>query len=280
MPTATLLAPVTEDVSPVLFGVEHEYNAREAPDVQGSSYDGCDCSECADESEESSDFDVTDARFRIPDGWRQHSEHCGWEIKTDATTDLAGVLAAYRDIEEQSPNDRHLDCGLHVHVNCAPALGPAVNPVRFFENYQAHKAEFIYPVTPRQMRTGVRPLTGVEGGRNWAGTVGASSFREWLGRFGYQEINHGALSDHGTIEVRLAAATPNMDHFETYLRTLLGLAAASLYTEDETPLTVVADAGVDPAANSSMDHFLRYKCQVPLAEITALASARFPNERF
>lgn len=236
MPTSTL-APIEADISPVLFGVEHEYNMTNFPDA--TSDGPCDCGECYEEGDEEGEGEVDTSGFDLPSSWAQHGEHCGWEVKTGIEDNITEVMATFRELEAQTPNDGHIDCGLHVHLNANPTKGGAINPVRFFENYQAHKAEFIYPVTPAKARRGFAHTVGVKTGRNWANGITYQDFPSFLNAASYSEVRPGALSKYGSIEVRLAAGTSLMDEMETYLRHLLGLAEASMFTEDETPASVV-----------------------------------------
>lgn len=218
--TITTIDPVEGDLSTVPFGVEHEYNL----------IGGCDCGEC----DEFYGHDAGSAPdLSLPPGWGSHYEHCGYEVKTGVETDIAEVMEHFSRIEDlfspYGPNP-HDDCGLHVHLNANPAVGPAIDPIRFFQNYMA-VAEQIRDLAPYADE---RALAG-----HYSHFFSPSTtVEEWLGYDRMSECAAAALQSHGTVEVRLAAGTNDMNTLETFLRALLGIARDSQYTDE--PLAVMA----------------------------------------
>lgn len=208
-----VVEPFAGDESPVAFGIEHEYNRSE--------------------------FDTGRRFFTtpvvLPPGWVQHSEHCGWEIKTPPTTALGDVIATFRDLEERL-GATHRNCGLHVHLNVHPTLhdGKAMNPVKFAELYRVHKP-YLWSIVPAEDDTVGRTTS-----RSYGTEMPYERAREVF-NVGQPrgELNVNSMFAHGTIEVRLAAGTSDMDAFERWVRTLVALAADSVYVDD--PLIELAD---------------------------------------
>jgi len=240
------------------MGVEHEYNADPFGDGE------CECDGCYDG--ESCDYPdrsaVSESRVTalFPNsGWRLKGEHTGCEITSRPTTDLAELVDTFTAVERLIGSAGHRDCGLHVHLNCTPSMGPAMNPFRFFRLWQRHKDEFLYPFVPG---VGVDDRHRGE----WSAKTEAPSIRRWLGAGRYTEINPSALNAHGTVEVRLGGATDDMAAFEDWLRRLATLAGLAAYRPDETPRT----ASVRYVYSSLVRHWLQAKAGVPIAEITTM----------
>lgn len=192
------LTPFEGDISPVPFGVEHEFNG----------------------------FPGGTPTLRR--GWSQHGEHCGWEIKTGIETNIPEVMAEWRRLEALSSGG-HNNCGLHVHVNATPSIGGAIHPTRLFQIYQATKGRDLYPNIPGQTR---------QQRQRWAQEIDQSVTPEQFLSLGRQELAPSQLWGRGTIEIRLGGGTHDMDHMERWIRTLVTLAVRSQYRAGEEPIKV------------------------------------------
>lgn len=212
---STTLAPFTGDESPLLFGIEHEYNT-------GAEREDCGC---GDEDCCETHYDSPSPRPNLPDGWAQHEEHCGWEVKTPPMTDIGLAVATFRDIEDEI-SEGHDDCGLHIHLNADPERGPAVNLAKFHEAWIRHRPT-LYRYCPAPGGG-----TGISGGREYAGELPEDTLRwlNWNER--YLEVNHTAIDAHTTVEVRLAAGTEDYAAFERWLRLVIAVGVESLFEGD------------------------------------------------
>jgi hypothetical protein len=209
------LSPFVGDQAPVLFGIEHEYNLDYDPD----DYCSCDYDDC-DYSHPDEDFSPPS----LPPGWDQHEEHCGWEVKSPPMRDIGEALSTFRTIGRQL-NHGHSDCGFHIHLNADPEQGPAVNVVEFGRNWLAHR-ETLWRHCPSD-----DGYVGIDGGRKYAGAM--PELDRWMDTpERHYEVNWTALGAHCTLEVRLARATSNMEHFELWLRYVLAVADMSLLDPD------------------------------------------------
>ena len=214
------LAPWEGDTAPVLFGVEHEYNTG------GGDFDRCYCDECVDDYDGCDDGYEPPGPASIPPLWEQHEEHCGWEIKTNPTRDIAAVVRGFQQIEQELESG-HDDCGYHIHLNADPDNGPAVNVHKFAANWLAHRAELWANCPSDDGRI------GLNGDRSEFSRAIPDTVEEWAGlRERFQELNWLSLPAHCTLEVRAASATSNKAHFEQWLRLVLAVADQSLLSDD------------------------------------------------
>lgn len=230
------VAPFEGDVSPVLFGIEHEYRSA------GQSIG-------ADQNDRR--FSATAPNRRLPNGWVGHHEHCGWEIKTPPSNNIAEVMTVFRRLEDAYGDRGHTDCGLHVHLNCDPTLGGAANPEQLIAAYLEAKP-YLWTIVPNEHGT-----VGRRSSRYYGARVYGSADEVWRGGTSkYTEIHTGRLSSFGTIEFRLAAATNDMDAFETWVRTLLALAADSVYTCEDAARLVRYEGRPNnrPNFNATLEH--------------------------
>jgi len=224
------LAPFTGDTSPLLFGIEHEYNTGRSEEESG-----CDCEDCVamdhltpgyrEDCDDEVYYYAPSVRPQLPAGWAQHEEHCGWEVKTPPMTDIGLAVDTFRAVEEQI-GEGHDDCGLHIHLNADPDRGPAVNLAKFHQAWIAHR--------PTLWRYCPSPNggTGIRGGREYAETLPDDTLR-WLNSSErYLEVNHTAIDAHTTVEVRLAAGTEDYDAFERWLRLVIAVGVESLFEGD------------------------------------------------
>lgn len=213
------ISPFVGPTSPVMFGIEHEY----ALDTDPDDYDSCRCPDCR--PEEDDDDRPPGCLYRATNllpGWDQCAEHCGWEVKSAPMTDIGLAVSEFRRIERELGWGGHYDCGYHIHLNADPSNGAAVNVVRFAENWLAHR-DTLWRHCPSD-----DGYIGVTHGREYAGAM-SRSVTEWMAnRERYCEVNWLSLESHTTLEVRLAKATANMEHFELWLRYVLAIAADSL----------------------------------------------------
>lgn len=216
------LSPFAGPVSPILFGIEHEYNVPFDPE------DYCDCYECYDgEYDECEGGRGEFSMPELPDGWDQHEEHCGWEVKTPPMTDIGEAMDVFRRLNSHFTWGNE-NCGYHIHLNADPENGPAVNVVKFAQNWLAHRDTL--------RRHCPSPYGGVgidEDDREQFAAAMDDDVQLWLDTGPrYCEVNHGAISSHTTIEVRLGAATAEIDHFETWLRYVIAVGNMSLLSDD------------------------------------------------
>lgn len=215
------ISPFVGPTAPVLFGIEHEYALSTDPDD-----DGCRCSDCYDpDYDDNVPPDARHSASNLLPGWSQHSEHCGWEIKTPPMDDIDLAVREFRRIERELGWGGHYNCGYHIHVNANPAKGPAVNVVKFAENWLAHQS------------TLWRHCPCDDGYLGFSSREYASDMEDsvefWMqSRERYRELNWGSLEAHMTLEVRAATATSNMEHFELWLRYVLAIAERSLLSDD------------------------------------------------
>lgn len=217
------LEPYMGDVSAIAFGIEHEYNGE----FYGSDGDdGCDCGEC----QESRTGAYGGPSVGLPPGWSQSEEHCGWEIRTGIEHNIRQVVDEFARIERIFQTE-HEDCGLHIHVNCLPTHGLAVNPVRFLENWKLYHRviEDADPADQPDQRDTAE----------WCPDIHNVTIENMLGGR-HAALATDQLAAFGTIEVRRGGATSDMDGFEHYLRLVLGLAHMSAFRPGETPLTAIA----------------------------------------
>lgn len=207
------LSPFAGPVSPILFGIEHEYNL---PPYDGDC--GCDADAYECECVSYDDFEAPD----LPPGWEQLREHCGWEVRTPPTHNIGEVMDVFRRLSRHFQWG-HNDCGYHIHLNADPANGPAVNLAVFAQNWLIHR-DTLYRHCPWPDSGGDRDA--------YAASI-SDDVMEWMSDAErYQELNWTSLNAHTTLEIRLAAATPNMERFELWLRYVLAVATMSLLSAD------------------------------------------------
>lgn len=218
------LSPFAGPVSPILFGIEHEYNVPYDPD------ECCDCSECYDGNYE--DCEERSEEFSepsLPRDWEQHSEHCGWEVKTPPMHDIGEAMDVFRRLSRHFTWG-HENCGYHIHLNADPANGPAVNVAAFAQNWLVHRNTLWRHAPSAYGGIGVRPEIGDRS--DFAAPIPDDVMAFMARDVRYRELNWGSLEEHTTIEVRLGAATSNMEHFESWLRYVIAVGTMSLLSDD------------------------------------------------
>lgn len=204
------VSPFAGPISPIMFGIEHEYNI--ADEDSGTWCDGC--------GEYHYDDDDSFVRPDLPPTWRQHEEHCGWEVKTPPMRNIGDAIDVFRRLSRHFQWG-HEDCGYHIHVNADPTKGPAVDVVKFGRNWLEHR-DTLWRHAPSG-----DGYIGLNGGREYAEEMDDDVLR-WIDDMErYLEVNWTALDSHTTVEVRLGRATSNMEHFEQWLRYVLAIANMS-----------------------------------------------------
>lgn len=244
------LSPFAGPLSPILFGIEHEYNVPYDPDGY------CDCSECYDGNY--SDCEERAEEFcepSLPRDWDQHEEHCGWEVKSPPMHDIGEAMDVFRRLSRHFTWG-HENCGYHIHLNADPANGPAVNVAVFAQNWLVHRDTLWRHAPSAYGGIGVRPEIGDRA--DFAAPIPDDVMAFMARDVHYRELNWGSLEEHTTIEVRLGAATSNMEHFESWLRYVIAVGTMSLLSDD--PMRdyagLVAE-GADGRTNAAGVHLMR-----------------------
>lgn len=249
------LSPFVGQRSPVLFGIEHEYNL-------GSGECECGCGDTAYDD----DFDDPE----LPDDWTQGEEHCGWEVRTPPMDDIGAAMDVFRRLSRTFVWG-HDDCGYHIHLNADPEMGPAINVAVFAQNWLIHR-DTLYRHCPAP-GDGVGLVSGERG--DYARPI-ANDVTDWMcDPERYQELNWTSLNAHTTLEVRLAAATADMEAFELWLRYVLAIADMSRLGDnperDYAGLVKRRSSSWGYLYNAAGTHLLRLG--VTAATVTAMSEA-------